>query len=100
MQVVQQNTDAIALIADGCDIWNNSATPVLTSFCDLYLTRYLALPTNTQFTKRGVKELGYLSLGQMGETNWSILAIARGKILPEALTIGRKEVSLEKKRQL
>ena len=35
-----------------------------------------------------------------GEKNRSILAIASGKILPETLNIGRKEASLENKRQL
>ena len=99
LPVVQENMDAIELIAQGKDIWMER-NPTLYSFRLLYLIRYSALPTNTQFTERGVKESGYVSLGRRGEANRSVLAIARSKLLPDALKRGREEISVEKKRQL
>ena len=99
LPVVKENMDAIELIAQGKDIWMER-NPTLYSFRLLYLIRYSALPTNTQFTERGVKESGYVSLGCRGETNRSVLAIARSKVLPDALKRGREEISVEKKRQL
>ena len=53
LPVVQENMDAIELIAQGKDIWMER-NPTLYSFRLLYLIRYSALPTNTQFTERGV----------------------------------------------
>ena len=50
------------------------------------------MPSNTQFTERGVKESGYVSLGQRNETNRSILAIACGKTLKETIKKGQEEI--------
>jgi len=61
---------------------------------DIYLYQYSVMPSNTQFTERGVKESGFVSLGRINKTNQSILAITRGKTLKEALKKGRKESQL------
>ena len=49
-----------------------------------------------QFVERGVKESGYISLGRYAEEKRTILAIARGKVLPDSLSNGRLEISAEK----
>jgi len=92
LPVVQENSRAIALIANGGDIWSDDACDILTSFRNIYLYQYSSLPTNTQFTERGVKESGVVSLGRRSETNRSILSISRGKLIPEALKKGREEI--------
>ena len=89
--LVKENGTAIALIAEGGAIWNEDACDVLLSFRNIYLMEYSALPTNTQFTERGVKESGVVSLGRRGETNRSIFSISRGKLVPDALKKGREE---------
>ena len=88
---VKNNAAAISLVADGRDMWNGSV-PALVEFRKIYLLRYAALPTNTQFGERGVKESGYVTLGRRNESNRSILAISRGTLLPEALAVGRSEI--------
>ena len=50
------------------------------------------MPSNTQFKERGVKKYGYVSLGRRYETNRSVLAIARGKTLKEALKRGQEVI--------
>ena len=95
LPVVQENTQAIALIAKGGDIWSDDACNILTSFRNIYLYQYSSLPTNTQFTERGVKESGVVSLGRRGETNRSILSISRGKLIPDALKKGREEIDVQ-----
>ena len=52
---VKYNAAAISLVADGRDMWNGSV-PALVEFSKIYFLRYAALPTNTQFGERGVKE--------------------------------------------
>ena len=50
------------------------------------------MPSNTQFTEIRVEESEYVSLGKRNETNRSILTIARGKTLKEALKKGREDI--------
>ena len=100
LPVVIENNRAIRMIADGHNMWAPNACDTLKEFRLLYLHRYAALPTNTQFTERGVKESGYVSLGRRGETNRSVLAISRAKMIPDALKKGRKEIELENLKQL
>ena len=96
--------DALQMIANGEDMWEDTCDETLKVFRNNFIFKFSALPTNTQFTKRGVKESGFVSLGRRGEVNRSILAIARGRYLPDALKIGRAEVqpkeNVEKKKQL
>ena len=68
---------AIALIVEGGDIWSDTTSDILVPFCNIYLFKYSALPTNTQFTERGFKESGVVSLGKRGETNRSIFYLPR-----------------------
>ena len=89
---VLANKVAIRLIADGGDIWAPSPSPPLVAFKELYLTHYSSLPTNSQFTERGVKESGYVSLGRRSEKNRSILATARAKLVPDSMVEGRKQL--------
>ena len=42
-----------------------------------------------------MKESGFVLLGRRGETNRSVLAIARGKIIPDVLKKGHKEIQVE-----
>ena len=84
---------ALRLLADGDNIWSPCAPPALMSFCNLYRTRYAALPTNSQFTERGVKESGYVSLGRRSEKNRSILATARARLIPDAMAEGKKKIN-------
>ena len=95
LPVVKDNYRAISMIADGGNIWASNPCDTLLQFQQLYLHCHAALPTNTQFTERGVKESGYVSLGRRGETNRSIFAMARAQIVPDALRKGRKEVQGE-----
>ena len=99
---VKNNATALSLVADGIDMWNVSI-PALVELQTTYIHRYAALPTNTQFGERGVKESGYVSLGRRNESSRSIPAISRGTLLPEALAAGRLEIESpneNKKRQL
>eukprot|EP00957_Ditylum_brightwellii_P013230 998366-Ditylum_brightwellii.AAC.1 len=92
------NYTAVILIAHGVDIWP-SIFPVMTKMRQCYLLVYSSLPVNIQFVERGIKENSYVSLGGRQETNRSTLAVARGKVLPEALQHGidvfNKETSVE-----
>ena len=88
------NHAAIVIVADGGDIWAPDPSKILKKFLTLYLHQYLSFPTNTQFVERGVKESGYVSLGQRGESQQSVFAISRAKLLPEALRKGREEIQL------
>lgn len=98
LSLFSENSAAIALIAGGANIWNSSLwnqsnkKPLL-KFCNLYLHQYSALPTNTQFVERGVKESGYVSLGRRGERQRSILAISRAKLIPDAIATGKEELN-------
>ena len=92
LPVVKDNNTAIRMIADGGNIWAANACGKLKQFWLLYLHRYAALPTNTQFTEHGVKESSHVSSRRRGEINHSILAISRGKIIPDALKKGRMEI--------
>jgi len=90
---VRENAATLTLIANGINIWDENYTlPFMSSFKDIYSQRYSALPTNTQFGERGVKESGYVSLGRRNESSRSVLAISRGKLLPESMAIGRGEI--------
>ena len=89
--IVQHNHEAIRQLSLGNDMWGDNPPESLVHFRTLYLHQYAALPTNTQFVERGVKESGFVSLGRRGEEHRTILAIARGKDLPDAMLSGRKE---------
>ena len=79
---------AIRLILSGSNIWFCSHG-ILVAYKHEYLQQYSALPTNTQFTERGIKESGCVSLGRRFKHNHFILAISRRRILPNALLKGR-----------
>ena len=86
------NAVPIQIIALGGDIWHGNACTHLVAFSNVYRYNYSALPTNSQFTERGVKESGYVTLGRRLEKNRSALAIARAKIIPDAMVAGKKVV--------
>ena len=69
-----------------------NATPDLLLFADLYRFNFSSLLTNSQFTERGVKESGYVTLGRRTEKNRSALAMARTKIIPDAMAAGKKVI--------
>ena len=103
--VFQNNQVPIQLIANGIDIWDPKTSHYeLLQFKQLYLLNYSALPTNQQFTERGVKESGYVTLGRRGESQRSMIAIARAKLVPDAYKKGRAQIQTEgvddKKKQL
>ena len=89
------NTSAasVALITSGANIWAANTYPTLNAFKHLYLHEYAALTINNRFVEQGVKESGYAALGRRGEANRTVLAIARGKILPEALQNGKDSLN-------
>ena len=95
LPVVQENIQAIALIANEGNIWSDDACAILIFFHNIYFYQYSSLPTNTQFTERGVKESGVVSLRRRSEINRSILPISRGKLIPEALKKGREEIDVK-----
>ena len=66
---------------------------MICQFKKTYLLQFSPLPTNTQFTERGVKESGYVSLGRRMEKKRSILAMARGRVLPDALKKGHNAMN-------
>ena len=83
------------MIADGYNAWRNAAGNTLASFRQLYLHQFSAFPINSQFTERGVKESGHVSLGRRNETHRSLLAISRAKIMPNALQEYRDDIKVE-----
>ena len=84
--VIQNHHVALTMIAlNGADIWDASQHQALIRFRNSFLHEFAALPTNTQFVERGVKESGFVSLGSRGETNRSILAIARSCLVSNSL---------------
>lgn len=90
---VRENAPTLTNIANGVNIWDEDNTlPCISHFKEIYTQRYSALPTNTQFGERGVKESGYVSLGRRNESSRSVLAISRGKLLPESMAIGKSEI--------
>ena len=102
---IQRNQAALALIMNGGDMWADHVCATLNDFKTIYLHEFVAPPVNTQFVERGVKESDYVALGRRGESNRTILAITRGKILPEELQKGRDNINDEsiddsKKKQL
>ena len=93
LPLLRDNVDLFSLLSSGCIFWAEAAISVrLQQLRDIYLYQYSAMPSNTQFTERGVKESGYVSLGWRNETNWSVLDIARGRTLKEALKRGQEEI--------
>ena len=84
--------NAITMIANGANIWNSDVTELI-QFREIYLFQYSGLPTNTQFVEHGVKESGYVTLGRRKELNQSIMVMARGRIISEALLKGRVEIN-------
>ena len=90
LPLLHNNLDLLPLLSNGCDLWAD--VPIsqrLQQLRDIYLQHYSAMSSNTQFTERGVKESEYVSLGWRNGTNWSVLAIARGNTLKEALKRGQ-----------
>ena len=87
-QNVDVYSDAIKMIASGEDMWEDACNDTLKEFRNNYIFKFSALPTKTQFTELGVKESGFVSLGRRGETNRSVLDIAIGRYLPDALKLG------------
>ena len=64
--MAQYQVAAIRLVSGKADIWDmsiNSSQHLLKLFCDLYKNNFAVLPTNSQFTERGIKESEYISLG-------------------------------------
>ena len=90
--IYTNNIIPIRLIASGFDIWDHNATTHLLQFADIYRFNISAFPTNSQFTERGVKESGYVTLGRRTKKNRSALAIARAKIIPDAMAAGKKVI--------
>lgn len=77
-------------------MWSEIASPPLAKLQTQFLDQYAALTTNTQFVERDVKES---ALGRRGEENRTILTIARGKVLPEALLCGRQEIDMQRREE-
>ena len=93
LNIFNSNHLVIQPITNGANIWTETTTTTtLNDFKDIYLNQYSALPTNTKFTKRRVKEYGYVTLGRRCEGNRSIPAIDRRKILPEAMSTSRDKL--------
>lgn len=90
---VTENSTGLRLIASGQSLWGQCNDATLVSLRKKFLKRFAAVPTNTQFTERGVKECGYVSLGRRSEKKRSILAMSRGKLLPDALQKGHDEIN-------
>jgi len=80
---------SLRLVSLGHGIWIKHTNPIIRAFVNLYCYRYSALPTNSQFTERGMNESGYFSLGHCSEKNRSALAITRDHLIPDAIVIKR-----------
>eukprot|EP00957_Ditylum_brightwellii_P187953 14310126-Ditylum_brightwellii.AAC.1 len=55
--------------------------------------KYSALPTNTQFVECGVKDSGYVTLGQRNKMNCSIMAVICSGAIMDVLKQGREEIN-------
>ena len=84
----QSNSIPISFMSQGHDIWLHDAHATLFAFKQLYEHSYAALSTNSQFTKRGVKESGDVTLGRRSEKVRSALAMARARLIPDAMAVG------------
>ena len=93
LSIVANNPIALKLVASGEDMWADGAPTILANLCNVYLHQYTALPTNTQFVERGVKESRYVLLGQCDEQNRITLAIARATVLPDCLLTGHLDIN-------
>ena len=93
VEEIKENMIIVSMIANGADIWSDG-NDELVFFKECYLRKYSSLPTNTIFVERGVKESGYVTLGRRDESTRSLLILARGKVIPEALEIGSMEVNV------
>ena len=95
---VAEHHPMIVMIANGSDIWSKNAPDYLVSYRQYFLTHYSAFPTNNHNVERGVRESGYVTLGNRSEEHRSIYVIARGSVIPEALELGKKEINDNKKK--
>ena len=88
--IYTNNIVPIRLIASGGDIWDHNATTDLLQFADVYRFNFSSIPSSSRFIERGVKESGYATLDRRTEKNRSTLAMARAKIIPDAMAAGKK----------
>ena len=80
---------AVMLIANGCDVWSDQdISAELTNFRDAFLKLYSAFATNTHSAERAIKESGEVTLAPRTEEFRTILAIARGRMIQDALRCG------------
>ena len=102
--MLKQHGAAIALIARGYNIWSGDvdfgSNDSLSLFRRLYLFRFAAFPTNTQFVERAVKEAGFVTLGRRSEATRTQLVIARGQLISQALQSGCREIEEEEKKRM
>ena len=59
LPLLHNNLDLLPLLSNVCDLWADvPLSRQHQQLRDIYLQRYSAIPSNTQFTERGVKEAG------------------------------------------
>ena len=101
---VQEHISEIKMVKAHGDMWSpHHKTSALGRFKHIFLERLAALPSNSQFCERGVKESSQVSLGKRSEGTRSIVALARGSTIEEASNKHRemnKNTCDEKKKQM
>ena len=92
LQEVKNSRSELLLLANGLDMWDavQDRGP-LGKLRDRFKRKYGGQGSNAQMTERGVKESGYVSLGNRGESTRSIYALARGDTIEEVGVAVRKE---------
>lgn len=88
----------VRMIAHGSDIWSTNVTSYMASYRDLFLENFSSFPTNNHNVERGVRESGFVTLGNRSESNRSIYVVARGGVIPEGLELGKETVNNHEKK--
>ena len=84
LDIVARNIAEVTMIKDGSNMWNNAhKNSPLGNFLNIFKQRLCAQGSNAQCTERGVKEAGYVALGNRSEGTRSIVALARGDTIEE-----------------
>ena len=83
---VHPHLTEITKIKEGYDMWNDTPSFILVSFCNHYLMSYAALPSNYHLAESSVKDANYCSITGIYERTSSMFATTRSG-LDESLNV-------------
>lgn len=75
------------------NIYDASINSIVAILAELQKYRYLVLPTDSQFTKRIVREFGHISLGKKGGGwNHFVIATSSTRYISDAMSVGKNSL--------